>query len=54
MPRFFNTTLLIVTAMICWSAMAIADVDDAKLSSFSGAAFAIVLVYVFLLRDGDD
>lgn len=54
MPRFFNTTLLIVTAVTCWSAMALGDVDDAKLNSFSGAAFAVVLVYVFLLRDGDD
>jgi hypothetical protein len=53
MPRFFNTTLLIIVAMVCWSAMATASVDDAKLSSFSGAAVAIVLVYVFLFTDGD-
>ena len=54
MPRFFNTTVLIVVAMICWSAMAIAEVNDSQLGSFSGAVFAIVIAYVFILRDGDD
>ena len=46
MPRFFNTTVVIVVAMVCWSAMAIGGVDDSKLSSFTGATVAIVLAYI--------
>lgn len=48
MSRKTHLTLIVLVSLICWSAMAIGGVDDGKLNAFSGAAFAIAVLYVFL------